>query len=193
MELETRQRLTASLDKVIHYFCRLSGTQSYEEAFAALRVQFADKGTSPAPWIHKVAQKAFPTNELDTIDPTQFHEILGVIDTREKMNFVLATLPDEAAPKIEEFLGFLLNEFFPNQKAVAQQIATTLPQRHTGGRKSRMPSTEVCRQICGYISALHHDGALMIGAQNRAASKFDLSLRMIQRIWSARAAKSPSN
>jgi hypothetical protein len=189
MELETQKRLQGSLDQVVEHLCRMSGTKTYEDAIAALRVQFRDKNTSPAAWIHRIAREAYPTNEPDSVRPEYFYEILGLIDTRQKANAVLASLPQDATPQIERFLKFLLKEFLPNQRRAAQEFVKQLPQRRSGGAPSKMPSQAECLEICNEISKLHAAGVLLGTAQQRAAKKWNKSVRVIQRIWAERGPK----
>ena len=113
MELETQKRLAGMVDQVVEHLCRVSGTTNYEDAIAVLRTQFRDQNTSPAAWLHGIARRVYPTNEPDSVDPGRFDDILGLIDTKEKSDAVLAGLPQEAAPKIESFLKFLLRNCFP--------------------------------------------------------------------------------
>jgi hypothetical protein len=174
------------LDQVVEHFCRVSGTTTYEEAIAVLRTLFRDKNTSPAAWLHKIALETYPTNEPDSVDPERFYEILGLIDTREKFDSILANLPEEDTPKAEKFLKFLLKQFFPTQRAAAQELVKALPPR-AGGAKSTMPSEAECRQICDEISELHAKGVPKGTAQKRAAQKWNRSLRTIERIWASRA------
>jgi|SRR5579871_493306 len=186
MELETQKTLQEMFDQVVEHLCRMSGTKSYEEAIAALRMQFRDKNTSPAAWIHKVARGLYPTNESDSVNPEFFYEILGMIDTKAKSDAVLASLPEEAAPEIEKFLKFLLKEFLPTQRLAAQKLVKALPQRRTGGPKSKMPSEAKRRQICHEIIELHAKGVSKGDAQKRASLKWNIPLRSIQRIWALR-------
>ena len=120
--------------------------------------------------------------------PSSLFEILGLIDTREKFNAVCASLPEEAAPEIERFLKFFLREFLPSRRFAAQELAKRLPPRRDGGPKQKMPSQDICSQICDYISKKHADGVLLGTAQAQAAKKWNKSLRMIQRIWAQRRA-----
>ncbi|WP_353071480.1 hypothetical protein [Tunturiibacter gelidiferens] len=186
MELETQKKFKPMLDQVVELFCRMSGTKSYEEAIAVLRPQFLDKSTSPAAWMHRIAREAYSTNERDTVDPTQYYEILGMIDTREKFSTVFASLPEEAVPEIEKFFKFLFKEFLPTHRLAAQELTKALPQRRTGGRKSKMPSEAICRKICAEIIGLHAKGVSKGDAQQRAAQKWKMSKRMIEKIWADR-------
>jgi hypothetical protein len=187
MELETQKRLETVLDQVVEHFCRMSGTKNYEEAITALRTQFRDKNTSPAAWMQRIALEAYPTNEPDSVDPERFYEILGLIDTREKFDVVLASLPEEAAPEAEKFLKFLMKEFLPNQRLTAQELVKALPQRRAGGPKPKVLAEAKCRQICDEIIELHAKGVSIGDAQRRAAQKWNIALRSIQRIWGGRA------
>jgi hypothetical protein len=186
MEAETREKLEAVLEQVVKHFCRMSGTENYEQAIALLSTQFRDKTTSPAAWIHRLAREAYPTADPDSVDPAQFFEILGMIDTRDKFDLVFAALPEEAAPEVERFLKFLLKEFLPARRLAAQKLVKALPQRRTGGRKSKMSSETKCRQICDEIIELHAKGVLIGDAQRRAVKKWKISLRTIQKIWADR-------
>ncbi|WP_353061948.1 hypothetical protein RBB77_11590 [Tunturibacter psychrotolerans] len=186
MELETLKKFEPMLDQVVEYFCRMSGTKSYEEAIAVLREQVRDKSTSPAAWLHRVAREVYPTSEPDSVDPAQYYEILGMIDSREKYSTVFASLPEEAVPEIEIFFKFLLKEFLPAQRLAAQGLTKALPQRRTGGRKSKMPSEATCRKICAEIIELHAKSVLIGDAQRRAVKKWKIPLRSIQKIWAKR-------
>jgi hypothetical protein len=186
MDLETQERLAGMFDQVVEHLCRVVGTTSYEEAIAVLRTQFQDKNTSPAAWLHGIAPAVYPTNEPDSVDPGRFYEILGLIDTREKSDAVLASLTQDAAPQIESFLRFLLKEFLPAQRLTAQELAKHLPQRRGGGAPSQMPGQAERREICNEISKLHAEGVLLGAAQRRAATKWNKSVRMVQRIWAQR-------
>jgi hypothetical protein len=177
------------LDQVVEHFCRATGTTSYEEAFASLRTLFRDRSASPAAWIHALAQHIYPANGPDSVDPEQFDEILGQIDTREKCDSVLANLPEEEVPKAEKFLDALLKQILPAQRASAQNLVKALPPRRTGGPKSTIPSEAKCRQINKEISKLHADGVSLGTAQRRVATKWGKSLRTVQRIWALRRPK----
>ncbi len=185
MTPETRKELWELLDKVIEVLCLVSGTKSYDGAIAVLRTGFHDKNTSPAPFLHALARKIYPTKEPDSVNPEHFYEILGLIDTKEKMDSVLASLPEEGAPEIREFLEFLLKVYFPSQRAAAQELAKQLPHL-PGGAPTKMPGPEVCWQICDEINAKHRQGVQLGIAQRQAAEKWNLKPRMIQRIWAAR-------
>ena len=187
MEPETQKRIQELFGQVVELLCRMSGTKGHEEAIAALRMQFHDKETSPAAWVHGIAKTIYPTKEPDSVNPEKFYEILGLIDTREKSDAVLASLPEDAAPEIERFLKFVLKEFLPSQRLAAQKLVKQLPQRRGGGAPSKMPSPAECRQICAEINKWHGQGVSLGVAQQRAADKWNKSLRMIQRVWAKRS------
>jgi hypothetical protein len=186
MKLETQKRLGELFERVVKHLCLVSGTKSYEDAIGLLRSQFRNSGTSPAAWLHRMAQEIYPMNEPDSVDPERFYDILGLIDTREKAHAVLAGFPEEAIPQIEQFLKFLLKEYLPGQRLAAQEMVKALPQRRSGGPKPTMPGEAECRQICDEIFDLHRRGVPKGNAQRRAAQKRKLSLRTIQRIWAQR-------
>jgi hypothetical protein len=183
MTSETQKRLRPLYDQVVEHFCRVNGSKNYEEAVSALRENvFRNKETSPAAWIHQIARQAYSTNEPDTIPIENFYEVLGLIDTREKSDFVFASLPEDSAPQIERFLRFILKDFLPSQKAAAQELAKRLPQRRSGGADPKLPNPEERRKIWNWISELNRKGVTWGDAQRRAAAKFALKLRMIQTI-----------
>jgi hypothetical protein len=187
MKPETQKRLQGLFDQVVEHLCGVSGTKNHEEAIAALRMQFQDKRTSPAAWMHGIAREIYPTNEPDSVRPENFYEILGLIDTREKSDAILASLPEDVAPEIEKFLKFVLKDFLPSQRLAAQELAKHLPQRRGGGAPSKMPSRAESRLICAEINKLHGEGVLLGAAQQRTANKWNKSVRMIQRVWADRA------
>lgn len=187
MKPETQKRIQDLFDPVVEHLCHVSGAKNYEEAIAALCMQFRDKKTSPAAWIHGIAREIYPTNEPDSVNSEKFYEILGLIDTKEKSDAVLASLPEDAAPAIEGFLRFMLKEFLPSQRLAAHELTKHLPQRRGGGAPPKTPNQAECRLICAEINKRHGQGVLLGVAQQRAADKWNKSLRMIQRVWAKRA------
>jgi hypothetical protein len=187
MKKETEERLLPKYEKVIGLFSAMSGADSYEASIRMLQEECRNGSTSPAAWLHKRAREIYPTDQPDSVRPEFFFEILTMIDSREKAMAVFAALPEEEAPKIEEFLDFFLKEFAPSLRSNAKLLAKKLPQRRSGGPHSKMPSREVCRAICDEIQALERKGVQRGIAQRRVADKRGLKLRMVQRIWAARA------
>lgn len=191
MTEETLRRLEPKFSRVIDLFCSMSGADSFQAAIAALGEPFRDANTSPAPWLHKVARelisKLFPTAEQDSVRPEYFYEILGLIDTEEKFNATLASLPEEASPQIETFLDFLVKDFLPSQRSAAENLAKRLPRRRAGGRPSTSDDEAECVKICDAIQRLERAGVSRGTAQKQVAAKTGKSLRTVQRIWGKRA------
>lgn len=191
MTTETQQRLTSLVEKVIGVLCAITRTDSYEEAIAWIRPTFQDKSTSPAPWLHKSAReivgKLFPDVPPDSVNPEFFYEILGLIDTREKMRLLLPHFPEEAAPMAEQFLNYLLKDYFPSVRSRADEMRSSLPQRRAGPKQPwKMPDQQKCREICSAILKLQGDRVKLGVAQRRLAAREGLNIRMVQRIWADR-------
>lgn len=165
-------------DEVIERFCAICRVDSYEEAIAKLKEQFRDKSTSPAHWIHMIAREAYAIDSPDTVEPEYFFEILELIDTREKMAEAFATVPEAEADK---FLTFVLKKLLPGARSNAAELAKKLPQRHTGGPKSKKPPEEECRAIYNEVENMARKMKRGV-AQLRVAKRKRLSLRMVQRI-----------
>ena len=186
MTAEALDRLRPDLDLLVGYLCQMSGTTSYEDAITALRVGFHDKRTSPAAWLHRVAEGLYPAAQQNSVDPEMFYEILGLISTREQFDAALASLPDESVPQIQKFLIFVLKDYLPSQKVRSQALARMLPQRRSGGAKPKMPDKATRNAICKKIASLVKAGVPKGDAQRRAVGEFGIKLRMIQTIWAER-------
>ena len=186
MTIETHDRLWPLLQKVFEYTGSANGFSSYEESIAASRLDFQDKSTSPAAFIHKKTRELYPMSEPDSVRPENFYQILGFIDTKEKLSSSLASLPEESALEIEKALRFLLKEYLPSQREAAKQRTRHLPQRRAGGAPSKMPSSADCCTICDEINDLHRKGVLLQDAQPRVAQKWNKSRRTIQKVWQQR-------
>jgi hypothetical protein len=188
MRVETADRIQRLADRLWEYFCSISGAANYEASIKTLR-ENAQQYPSFAVWAHRWVRENYPTPQLDTIQPENFPDILGLIDSREKFGAVIIQLPEEAAPEMEKFLEWMLKECLPSLRAGAQSMVKHLPQRRGGGRPTTMPSPAKCRQICKDITKLHGSGVPLGLAQNRISTKEGISIRMVQRIWAARKLK----
>lgn len=194
MEPEAQQRLRVLVDRIFAHVCAANGLDSYEELVAAVQDETQDKNTSPAPWLHKTARTlardgAKDLQEMygeDSVDPGQFYEILGLINTKEKLLAPLADFPDASVQSLERVLTFVLKRVLPAARVASKLRVKHLPQFRRGGAPSKRPGAEECRQICDEIGALHRKGVLLIPAQRQTALKWNKSPRMIQMIWADR-------
>jgi hypothetical protein len=183
MNAENQKKLRAMRDKIIDSLNRAKGFSNYEEAIALIREIVRDKTTSPAPFLHRWARELYPVTPPDTVEPESFYEILGLIDTTEKLDATLAGMPDESYHMIEVFLQWVWNECLPAMKADAQKTAKGLPQYHRGGPKhTKMPDDDLCLVIWNEILEEYRLTGVMGEADRNVALKRRLTLRMIQRI-----------
>lgn len=197
MELEAQLRLQVLVDKIFNHVRAANGFDTYEQLLVAMREKTPDKQAFPAAWLHKAARTlvrdgAKDLQEMygeDSVDPGQLHELLGLIDTKEKLLAPLANFPDASAQPLERVLTFVLKQVLPAARAASQLQVKHLPQFRRGGGRSKTPNAEECRRICDEIAMLHRKGVLLVPAQRKAALKWDKSLRMIQSIWAQRAGK----
>ena len=185
MTPETCDRLVGLVAQVWSYLCNMAGEESYEGSIKTLRQNVQAFPSMPF-LLHDIAHELYPTKERDTINPANFVDILGLVDTKEKLRSVLAELPEDAGPQLEKFLLWLLKSWLPSMRANAQWMAKHLPQRRAGGPPKKMPGPAECRRICEEINELHGKGVLLGVAQKRIAMREELSLRMVQRIWAER-------
>jgi hypothetical protein len=183
------QRLQKTIDKLWEHVVNAMGVESYEAFIASIKTAFQNPNTSPAAWIHGLARararELFPADETDSLQPEQFYAILGLIDTREKAYRILLRLPEEAVPRIDRLLDFMMKELLTAIRSQAQAIVDEFPSKRGGGPKtSSMPSFAVCREICETIQKLHSkDGVAKGLVQQQMKDRYNLSLRMVQRIW----------
>jgi hypothetical protein len=96
----------------------------------------------------------------------------------------LEALPDDHVVRIEAFLDDIIRDKLPEIKAALQGFAAPLDQRQNGGAKARKwPDEATCNRICRRLRGLQQQDVPMETAKRTVAGSFDLSLRMIERIW----------
>jgi hypothetical protein len=182
MDPKTQVRLRKVFDTIMDQLSAAGGV-SYEKAATSIQPHLSGTDSFIVLLLSKITQDMNPMSEGSSL-PIEFfnEENLGMIDSREKFYSMLADLPEEAAPEIEQFLNYALKKGIPSERSELQQLAKSLPAS-PGGAPPKMPSEAVCRQICDEISKLYERGVSMREAQKRAVQKWNLSLRTIQRIW----------
>jgi hypothetical protein len=119
----------------------------------------------------------------------RLHRKLENVHTREQIAALLDAEPEPSAEEILmfesviRFAPFLLNRFV---KKVAKESIKRLPENPSGPK----PVIEGNQKpaICAFIGALYAKGVSIRDAQKRAAMKWNISLRSVERIWAKRTA-----
>jgi hypothetical protein len=188
MSEEQAQRLQKRIDEVWERMRKTTGLD-YEGSIALLRRITRDPTTSPAAWMLELARsrvrKLFPDGGTDTLQPEDVYPILGLIESRENAYKSLLELPEEAVPMVDRMVDFWIKEEMPAIRSRAQAIVREYPYKRGGGPKTgSMPNFAVCREICETIERLHIKDDVPKGiVQEQMKQRFNLSLRMVQRIW----------
>lgn len=147
------------------------------------RLNFADEGLSFVEYLHRRARREYPTDELDSIDPSEFDLILKSIQGPDQFWAVLQTLPDEAAPTIDHFLRYLHRDYLPTLRDKMRETAERLPRPPAGGRPRVTPSSDDRAKIAQELNVLIAKDVPRGDAQRQIAKRYSKSLREVQRIW----------
>jgi hypothetical protein len=115
------------------------------------------------------------------------HRKLENVRTREQIAVLLDAEPEPSLATILKFesvirfVPFLLNRFV---KKVAKDAVKGLPENPSGPK----PLIEGTQKpiICAFIGGLYAKGVSLHDAQKRAAMKWNISLRSVERIWAQR-------
>jgi hypothetical protein len=182
MNAEYQEMIRVLVREAFGPLSKATGFKSYNEAIVALREEFRNNAASPALWIHKQVEEVYPACQGNTVDPKAFLDILGIIDTEDKLVAVTREMPDEEFPIIQKFLLWFTKEFLPARRAAAKLMLKHLPQYRRGGPKVIMPSDSECRQIFKEVMEEYSKSGSMGEAQMTVARKKKVNVRMIQRI-----------
>jgi hypothetical protein len=115
------------------------------------------------------------------------HRKLENVRTREQIAALLDSAPEPSASTIRtfesviRFAPFLLNRLV---RKVAKKAVKGLPENPSGPKPVVEQSQK--RAICQYIGSLYGDGVSKKDAQKRAAMKWGVSVRSVERAWAQR-------
>lgn len=119
------------------------------------------------------------------------HRKMEHIRTREQITALLDAEPEPSASKlwalesVLQYAPFLLNRLV---RKIATDAAKGLPGSPSGPKPVVDDSQK--QAICQYIGDLYAAGVSLTNAQKRAAMRWNMSLRSIQRIWAERGSES---
>jgi len=113
--------------------------------------------------------------------------MLSAMSSREALDAYLATAPptDEAYMQQAVMLFAALPQLLTTYlNETTRRIAENLPPAPAGRPKRVTP--EIKREIVGHIGTLFTKGVQLSDAQGRAALRFGVSRRTVQRVWRER-------
>ena len=115
------------------------------------------------------------------------HRKVESVRTREQIAALLDEEPEPSTASIlmfesvVKFFPFLLNRFV---KKVAKEATRGLPENPSGPKRVTDDSQNIA--ICEFIGRLYAKGVSVHDAQRRAAAKWSISFRSVERIWALR-------
>ena len=117
------------------------------------------------------------------------YRITEPLKSREVISAWFDQVPDPSAE--EEAMLVACFEMLPTLIRMAVQgfaddLARQLP--HPPGGRPQTLSPGAQKEICAFIGQLHAQGVELREAKKRAARKWDVSVRTVQRAWSTRSA-----
>jgi hypothetical protein len=108
------------------------------------------------------------------------------VNTREKAREVLKKMPEPSESELPFYLaglGFLPQLVTMGVQFVGNEMKSDFPEKR--GPKGKLTAHEQ-RQACEYIGKLLAQGMSLKISQERAAAKFHVSKRKIERVWQGR-------
>lgn len=186
MTPESQQRI---LDATTRLFAEVSNalgtkTAGYEEGIRFIR-EYGNKTVLELVLVgcSRIAPITIGA-DVSSLTPETAQVLLGMMDTRQKAEALLATLP-EPDPV---FLGKVLKEvssMLPSVRTVLYPFAKRLPPP-PGGRPKKLADPEARQRIRDEIGQLYVQGVDLRDAQARLAQREGVSPSTIQRIWAER-------
>ncbi len=121
------------------------------------------------------------------VDPREVMELAMVIgDDAAELRY-LEALPEERGVQLEANLHTVTAVFLPSVKAGTKAISGSVEQRQNGGAKAtKWPDAPTCTRICRRLRELQQRDTPMETAKQMLADSFNLSKRMVERIWARR-------
>lgn len=154
-----------------------------------MNAQLCDRILDAADEVFRAAGAADFETGIQTVC-TMFERLLQVAErlkSREAVRTMLTELPD--VPRDQEELvvsavrmvpAFLRAEVIPNVNTALKD----LPRLPGGRRPSLTPEASV--QLCSFIAELYGKGVRLKACKQRAAQRFGIGLRTVERVWSQR-------
>lgn len=179
-----KRRLETLVDEILELLRAAQKVKSREAAVDAMQSVVQDR--ADAEFILKRAKKEIRFKEIGELEPDMLYRLLGLLRTQDDRARLFDGIPQERIRIVEIQLTQIRDELLPQ---VGQQLMDAGKEltRKPAGRRSKMPPDEVCRAICSFIADLNSKQKVgKVDAQKRAASKWDIKFRTIERIWSRR-------
>lgn len=139
-----------------------------------------------AEFVLKKAKQEIQFEELNDLKPEMLHGLFGILRTEENRRLILEGVPQERVRVIETKLKKIRDELLPQMGKRFLDSGKQLTRKPTG-RPQKMPADDVCCSVCRFIADLNTKEKVgIVTAQKRAAAKWSIGFRTIERIWSRR-------
>jgi hypothetical protein len=183
MRSQGKDGLRAAFKQLKADVCRLYQTQDYAEAMDRVRTLFRNATPTQIAFIHETALSLNPSGDATPIPLEHLDGLLLAISTEERALQTFAACSPEDAKTLELGLRTIHRGILPALRASGLEQYARLPRPPAGGRPTKKPSSEVCRQICREVE---RDKVTMgtVNAQERAGKRHGLSTRLVQEICS---------
>ncbi len=180
--------IVGAIEDVIHgiweYLLLIFPDQDPRTILEKMRAPF--KNSSSAAAYQRVAMDAtLCRDDVAALHPAEIYELLGLLIDKDKRRELLSGKSNKEGKVIKSKLAMIRDQ----QLAPVVLLKTGKLPGIRRGRPTQMPGDEVCREICLFIveqTAKKKVPALR--AQEQATNKWNLSMRMVQRIWQRRDA-----
>lgn len=183
MAPDTQQRILKVLYRVVADVRRALGCDGYdyEQLMQSVCAGVREHGTAVSPLALEWAKRVIPGGRDTSLQPERLDEYLARMDTREKLEAWLLSLPEPDPHWLDLTLQAVRGEL-PKLRQVLLPFAKRLPHP-PGGRRKKLPDPAKRRAIREEIGHLLANKVSLRDAQERLANREGVSVRTIQRIW----------
>jgi hypothetical protein len=179
-----KHRLEALIEDILELLRNAQGLDDPESVVKVMQGGVQDR--LDAEFMLKRAKKATQLPELDELKADDLYRLFGMLRTPENRALLLEGIPQERVKVVESQLTQIKDELIPQFGRELRTFGQQLTRKRKG-RRSKMPSEKVCRSVCQFIADLNTKKKIgIVGAQKRAALKWSVSFRVVERIWSSR-------
>lgn len=154
---KTLRSLQHQMDRLRQIITRSADAADFTSAIRSIQAG-ATVMPSLEVFVHDMAEQMMPeATQGNTVQPQLFAQILGLLDTEEKCDSILANMSEPEGRLLNEHLGQLLHGVLPDMRKVGLETLKQLPHRRGGGRE-KVIDEERAEKICQRVAKLHQYG-----------------------------------
>lgn len=149
-----KRRLEERVDEILDRLRAIQKSDSIEAAVDAL--QNAARDPVDLEFALKYAKKRLQFEEFNELEPNTLPVLLGLLRSQKIRKLLIDGIPSDRMSIVETQLKKIQDELIPSMGQELMDAGNELIRKRPG-RQTKIPSEEICRQICRFISDLSSD------------------------------------